>query len=119
MAKKFKVDIGKLNKRISIGHFQKLINENGFPETKFIEDYKSWASISNLYGKEFYEAATVQHEDDVKFIIRYNPNIGYKNVIKYGEDIYNIIHIDNVEFDNRWLVIKAKILDKDRGGSND
>ena len=116
---KFKVDIGKLNKRISIGHIGSIVNPNGFPETKFLEDYKAWASISNLYCKEFYEAAAVQHEDDVKFIIRYNPNIGYKNVIKYKEDIYNIIHIDNVEFGNRWLVIKAKILDKDRGGSNE
>lgn len=116
---KFKVNIGKLNKRISIGHIGSVVNPNGFPETKFLEDYKAWASISNLYGKEFYEAAAVQHEDDVKFIIRYNPNITYKNVIKYKEDIYNIVHIDNVEFSNRWLVIKAKILDKDRGGFND
>ncbi|MFR0018243.1 MAG: phage head closure protein [Clostridium paraputrificum] len=114
---KFKVDIGKLNKRISIGHIGSIVNPNGFPETKFLEDYKAWASISNLYGKEFYEAAAVQHEDDVKFIIRYNSNITYKNVIKYEEDIYTIVHIDNVEFSNRWLVIKAKILDKDRSDS--
>ena len=53
------MDIGKLNKRITIQKREIFINENGF-EVEGWKDYKIvWASIKNLNGKEFFPEETL------------------------------------------------------------
>jgi SPP1 family predicted phage head-tail adaptor len=110
----YKINIAELNKRIAIGTIKSVTNKNGFPEKQFIEEHKIWCSGNDLYGKEFYEACAVQREDTVKFKIRYNKYISCKNAIKFRDNIYTIEHIDNLDYDNRFMIIKAKILDKDK-----
>lgn len=107
----FKVDIGKLNKRITIQKYTTIQNENGFDVEDWI-DYKTiWASVNNLWGKEFYAAKAVQAENTVEFICRYSrdlENIDTKEYrIFWNNRTFNITFVDNIKYENKWLKIKA------------
>lgn len=118
----FKVNIGDLRHRITIQKFSITQNENGFDEEPWT-DYKTiWASINNLFGKEFYEAKAVQSENTVEFVVRYSKDLECLNTKEYKIKIikdkdateekdkyryYNITFVDNVQYTNKWLKIKA------------
>ena len=101
------MDIGDLRHRITIQKFTIGINENGF-ETEDWQDYKTvWASVSNLTGKEYYQAAAMQAEKIVKFKVRYFEDIDTSMRIVFKDSKYNINSIDNKEHTNKYLEIKA------------
>ena len=67
--------IGDLRHRITIQKFTTVVNENGFEDEAW-QDYKTvWASVSNLSGREYYQAAAVQAEKTVKLLIRYSQGL--------------------------------------------
>ena len=99
--------IGDLRHRITIQKFTIGVNENGF-ETEDWQDYKTvWASVSNLTGKEYYQAAAIQAEKTVKFKVRYFEDIDTSMRIVFKDSKYNINSIDNREYTNKYLEIKA------------
>jgi SPP1 family predicted phage head-tail adaptor len=103
-----------LRHRITFQKFTTVVNENGF-ETEAWEDYKTvWASVSNLTGREYYQAAEVQAEKTVKFMIRYLSSLTTDMRILFQEKQYNITSIDNIKYENKYIEIKA--LEVDRSG---
>jgi len=83
------------------------LTKSGF-EVETWEDYKTvWAAASNLHGREYFAAAAVQAENTVKFIIRYLPNLDTSMRILFQGRQYNIIAIDNIKYQNRFMEIKA------------
>lgn len=105
------MDIGKLNKRITIQKREIFINENGF-EVEAWKDYKIvWASIKNLNGKEFFQAQQAKSQASKKVIIRYlkdldsslNPNASLEYKIKYKNNNYNLIYSDNIQEQNKFI----------------
>ena len=107
-----KVNIGKLNKRITIQKFSTTQNENGF-DVEDWQTYKTiWASVNNLWGKEFYAAKAVNAENTVEFICRYSrdliENIDTKEYrIFWNNRSFNITFIDNIQYENKWIKIKC------------
>ena len=83
------------------------MNENGFETEEFIALKIVWASAANLSGREYYEAAAVQKENTVKFKIRAIPDIDESMKIKFKGMYYNITAIDNINYKNRYMEIKA------------
>ena len=86
------MSIGDLKHRIT---FQKPVistNENGF-EVESFENYKTvWAKVSNLSGKEYFEAAAIQKEKTIKFLIRAGTDVDESmRIFFHGKD-YNIIY---------------------------
>lgn len=105
------LEIGSLKHRVTIQKLVMNVNENGF-EIEAWEDYKTvWASVSNLSGKEYYQAAAVQAEESVKFIIRYIEELDASMRIKFRDKIYNIKSIDNISYENRYMEIRAMTVD--------
>lgn len=105
------MNIGKMNKRITIQKFTVTQNDNGFDVEEWA-DYKTiWASANNLFGKEFYAAKAVQAEKTVEFTVRYGKyleNIDTKNYrIAWNGRFYNITFIDNIQYKNTFVKIKA------------
>lgn len=90
--------------------FQKLttsVNENGFEEEAW-QDYKTvWASVSNLSEREYYQAAAIQAEKTVKFLIRYIEGIDTDMRILFKGKQFNISSIDNMKYVNKYIEIKA------------
>ena len=103
---------GELNKRITFQRLTITTNENGF-EVEEWEDFKTvWAAVTNLHGREYFEAATVQRENTVKFTIRYTKDINTSMRILFQGKQYNITSIDNIKYKNVYMEIKALEVDK-------
>ncbi len=101
------MEIGELRHRITFQKLITILNENGF-EIDTWKDYKMvWASISNLQGREYYAAAAIKAENTVKFKIRYIYGIDTTMRIMFREKSYNIISIDNIKYENKYIEIKA------------
>jgi len=101
------MDIGKLQHRIT---FQKpVINtDENRVETQSWQNHKSvWSHVSNLHGKEYFEAAAVQKEKIIKFIVRALADIDESMRIVFQDKIYNIIFIDHIKYEKRHMEIKA------------
>ncbi|MVX64228.1 phage head closure protein [Clostridium chromiireducens] len=99
--------IGDLRHRITLQKFTTVVNENGFEEEAW-QDYETvWASGSNLSGREYYQAATVQAEKTVKFLIRYIEEVDTSMRILFKNKQYNITSIDNMKYTNKYIEIKA------------
>ena len=103
---------GELNKRITFQRLTTTTNENGF-EVEEWEDFKTvWAAVTNLHGREYFEAAAVQRENTVKFTIRYLKDIDTSMRILFQGKQYNITSIDNIKYKNVYMEIKALEVDK-------
>lgn len=104
------MNIGELKHRITI---QKRLSKKPLEDTNF-EDFRTvWAKINNLYGKEFIEAQKVEANISKKIIIRYikdldmsiNPNACKDFKISYKSCTYNILYIDNIQEENKFMEI--------------
>lgn len=99
--------IGDLRHIITIQKFTTVVNENGFEEEAW-QDYKTvWASVSNLSGREYYQAAAIQAEKTVKLLIRYSQELDTSMRILFKDKQYNITSIDNMKYANKYIEIKA------------
>ena len=106
------MEIGELRHRITFQKLTTTTNENGF-EVEDWEDYKIvWAAITNLHGREYFEAAAVQKENTVKFTIRYFKGLDTSMRILFQGRQYNIISIDNIKYKNKYIEIKALEVEK-------
>jgi SPP1 family predicted phage head-tail adaptor len=103
--------IGEMRHRITIQKVTISMNENGY-EIEIPELVKEvWAKVSNLHGKEFFEAKAVQAENTVKFTIRYISGLDQTMQIHFQGKTYNITSIDNIKYRNDYIEIQAKEVD--------
>jgi len=97
---------GKLNRRIT---FQKQVeeqDENGFPIQNGWTNVKTvWAMVKTLQGRDFYQAATTNHENTSRFVIRYTKGISPDMRIKFKSRLFTIVSIINDDELNRTLTI--------------
>ncbi|WP_373181214.1 phage head closure protein [Clostridium butyricum] len=105
------MDIGNLKHRVTFQRFTTVANDNGFEEEAWVDFKIVWAAISNLHGREYFEAAAVQAEKTVKFIIRFIKDIDESMRIKFRDKQYNITSIDNIKYANKFIEIKAMEVD--------
>ena len=105
------MEIASLNKRITLQELKLSINENGFEVEEWIDYKRVWAGVSNLHGREYFDAAAIQMENTVKFTIRYLPGIDTSMRIVFKDKNYNITSIDNIKYGNRFMEIKAMEVD--------
>jgi SPP1 family predicted phage head-tail adaptor len=98
---------GDLRHRITFQELTTTTNENGFEVKTWIDFKTVWAKVSNLHGREYYQAAQVQAENTVKFTIRYLEGTDTSMRILFRGKQYNITAIDNIKYQNRFMEIKA------------
>ncbi|WP_278309050.1 phage head closure protein [Peptoclostridium litorale] len=101
-----------LNKRIIFQTYvNATVNENGFlltDDQRWQDHKKVWAGIKTLKGREYYEAAATQNENQVKFITRYHAGITADMRIKMGERVFEIQSVVDVDEKHKELNIMAK-----------
>lgn len=103
--------IEKMHERIKIQKSTAVNDENGNHVAVWKDYYKCFAYVNNLSGREYWEAAETNSQDEVTFIIRYCKKAAqlssdHYRVIFRGR-IYNITFIDNVQYGDRTLKIRA------------
>jgi SPP1 family predicted phage head-tail adaptor len=94
--------------RITFQSFTETTNENGFPVQDWTDVKTVWAMIKTLQGREYYEAATTQNENTVRFVIRYTSGINPDMRIKYKDRTFEILSVINDDELNKTLTIMAK-----------
>lgn len=102
--------VTRLNKRIIIQ--RKIEKENeatGVTKEEWADLKTIWAGMNNLYGKEYWEAKQYKAEGTVEFTMRYSAcsDLSVRDRIKYNGKIFNITFVDNVQYKNEMLKIKA------------
>ncbi|NKF05300.1 phage head closure protein [Clostridium gasigenes] len=107
----YKINIGDLNKRITIQELKTITTDNGFEEEKWVDSKTVWAKVNNLFGKEFWSAKAINQENSLDFIIRYSKDLSIldskTNRIYWNERAFNITFIDNIQYKNTWIKIKG------------
>lgn len=101
---------GLLRHRITLQKFMVITDPDGFITQQWQDVATVWAAVENLHGREYWEAASVQAENTVKFTIRYRPDVDQTMRIVFRGKIYNIISVDNIKYRNEYIEIKAKEL---------
>lgn len=115
------VNIGELNKRISIGSIVSTINDNGYQEPQWQDYLSCWAKISNVSGTEIFKSGRDFSEVMTRFLIRYRKDkvIDTTMQIKFGKRIvdsspvdvfYNIRYVNNYNFSNEFLEIIGEVV---------
>lgn len=99
----------RLNKRITIQRCQQVENEHGITKDEWIDLKTVWAGMNNLYGKEYWKAKKYAAENTVEFTIRYSAceDISAKDRICYRGKLFNITFVDNVQYGNETIKLKA------------
>lgn len=103
---------GELRHRITFQKLTTSTNENGFEVEEWLDIKTLWAKVSNLHGREYFEAAAIQMENTLKFTIRYLKDIDTSMRIIFKERHYDIKSIDNIRYENKYMEIKAMEVEK-------
>ncbi|HBG0292101.1 TPA: phage head closure protein [Clostridioides difficile] len=105
------MNVGNLNKRITIQIKEQTNDENGFTVNEWIDFKTVWANIKNINGKEFFQAQQAQSKANKKITIRYlkyldssiDARVSLKYRVKYKENTYNILYSDNIQEKNQYI----------------
>lgn len=99
---------GSFRHRITIQEFTEGYNENGFPIEEWQDVKLVWAMIKTLKGSEFYQAASTQNENSLRFVIRYTTGLNPDMRILYKNRIFEIESIINDDEMDKTLTIMCK-----------
>ncbi len=105
--------LGEWKDKITI---QKSIAENdkaGNHILSWVDYYTCHAYVNNLSGKEYWEAAQLNAEKEVFFLIRYCSEVKEIDTehfrILFRGQVYNITFIDNVKYQNKTIKLRAAL----------
>ena len=99
---------GKLNQRIQIYKYTEGFDDFGAPIKEEQVIHECWASVRNKSGKEQFKSVEPFTKVITSFLIRYHEGIDETMKIKFNGESYNIIYVDNYNFENKWLEITAE-----------
>lgn len=111
----FNVEISELRNPIYIVHKKNITDEdNIICGEKLVKDLKLFSKVNreNIY-KESNEGYQDNYVETLTFTIRYINQISYDNIIFFKNKLYEIIDIDNIKFENRWIKLRAKAIEND------
>lgn len=107
------MNIGKLNRRVSILEFVKYKDEFGGEQGKWVNVKDVWATVKITSGTEFFGGQQVNAESGLTIYIRYNPEINVLNRIKYFDNTYEIIGVFDDYLGHKMSVLNCKELVSD------
>ncbi|ADH98324.1 phage head closure protein [Salisediminibacterium selenitireducens] len=112
------MDIGDLRHRITLMSKNVETNENGFEVVTWQEVDEVWAHVANLTARDFFSASRVQMQHTVLFTIRYHPDVDESLRIRFLEKVYRLTGIDQKQYKNRFMELKALEVDADESGND-
>lgn len=98
---------GNLDRRIEIQVGTETVLTNGERSVIWSEQLTCWAALDYGSGDEDYEADQITASNSIMFKIRYAPGLNEKMRISYSSEVYDILHIAEVDR-QRYLILKAK-----------
>lgn len=108
-----KAVLGEWKERITIQKSTPGTDKAGNHVLTWMDHYTCSAYVNNLSGKEYWEAAQVNAQKDIYFLIRYCSEIAGMDTehyrVLFRGQIYNIIFLDNVKYQNKILKLRASL----------
>ena len=107
-----KVNIGELNKRISIVSIRMIQDDYGFETEQEFEVCKAWAKVSNMSGTEVFKAGADYAKTKTRFLVRYRKDIEVTSdmKIRFKDKLYNIIYPNNYNYSNEFVELIAEVV---------
>ena len=102
--------IGELNRRIEILQFFEERDGFGGADGQWNVVGRVWAKIEPVSGTEFFRAGQVNAETTVRITVRFYVGLDVMHRVRYGEKLFEIIGISDVQTAHRWTVINCKEL---------
>lgn len=101
----YKYSIGDMDKRITF-YDRKILPTDISYEESLVNDVTKWAAVESVNpGHLFSDVNLDGKEISHKFIIRYDTNVNAEKIIKYDENIYKIVYIDDPELRKEFMVL--------------
>lgn len=106
--------ISEMNQRITIQKSKIDVDKNGNHIIKWCDFFYCFAYVNNLSGNEYWAAAQTNSQTDLYFVIRFCSEIAaidsehYRIIFK--GNIYNITFVDNVQYRNKTLKLRASLV---------
>ena len=100
--------IGAMRHRITIEKKLPGISENGFSEKTSEIVGTAWSEVKQISGRESEKAGATQTEVRYLFRIRYLPGIDTTMEILFQEVHYQIVSIDYLRYEKRYVEILAE-----------
>lgn len=105
------VNIGQLNKRISIAKVNKEKDVDGYWAESEVLVHTTWARFSERTGKEILRNDTDYSEVVAEFLIRRTQvKLSRKMVVLFGGNRYEIQHVGPYPGNSSFFLIAAKLL---------
>lgn len=104
--------IGQWRERILIQKNNITKDKTGNQKNVWVDYYSCYAYVNNLSGREYWEAAQVNQETSLYFIVRYCRELEsmdstlYRIVFK-GE-VYNITFVDCMQYQKKTIKLRAE-----------
>ena len=103
-----------MRERFTIQKSEAGTDKNGNHILNWADYYSCAAYVNNLSGKEYWEAAQVNAQAEVNFVVRHCSEVAGMDTehyrILFREQIYNISFIDNVQYKNKIVKIRAAVV---------
>lgn len=109
MAKELRIKNSDLKQIISIERLLEERNEYGILVKRYHEILNTRARVVNIDGSESDNNQGIQNKMHIEVYMRFNPLVKIKDTyrIKFNDNYFNIIYIDNLDNSNKWLRIKG------------
>lgn len=106
------VDTGDLNKRISIAP-KKMVKSTGGIQTKSFDTenaINTWSCINNVSDNVFWGDNNENNTSIMNFTIRYRKNISQQMLVKYKNNYYEIVDIDDYMEQHIFITLRTKLV---------
>ena len=104
--------IGQWRQRSVIQQNRMVSDKDGNQRNEWADYYSCWAYANHLSGKEYWEAAQVNREASLFFIVRYCKELKDLDSTKYRilfrGGIYNITFVDFMQYQNKTVKLRAE-----------
>lgn len=113
------VDIGRLNKRITLQRYTEVENEIGQTIVSLIDFKTVWASVEPISGKEYTDVDRNSNQLTYRIYIRYLENVNTDMVVDYNGLKFKITACINPRMKNELLqLVCVEQADDVRGAEN-
>lgn len=107
------INPGVFDKKIEIVKYELKKDADGFEEKAEVVVLMTWAQITNTSGTEILRSNSDFSEVKTRFLMR-TPNLKLDKdmFIKFAENIYNIVYINDYSYDRKYTEIIAELFQK-------
>jgi SPP1 family predicted phage head-tail adaptor len=99
---------GKLRHRIVLQKVTMMRDEEGNAVETWSDFVTVWASVEPIRGREYFEAAAINTENDLRFVIRYRSGITSEMRVWYNDRIFDIQSVIDIDEAHKELELICK-----------